>query len=587
MKTTRLLQITLALVLTIGLMVAVVSPAMAQSPVTAEVDRNRLSTSETLTLSIAISGGNAGSPQMPMLDGFQVVGNSKSTQISIINGKMSTQAVYYYVLQPTQSGTLTIPGIPVTIDQQTYITQPISVEVTQATAPTAPQQNAPVNPTEPTSEEFSGQDVYVEAEVDNPAPYVGEQITHTFRFYRAINLYGQPSYEGPSFNGFWNENETQQVDYDISIGNRLYRVVELTTVLFPTSAGEHTIDTAALTIPGSLFTQGTRLATEPITVNVLPLPVPAPDGFHGAVGQFSIATSLDADQVKVNEPVTLKVEVSGRGNLSTLPDPEMPVLNNWRAYESTSTVNSQLNDGRVQGSRITEQLMVPGNAGEFTIPSISYTYFDPEQGDYQTVNSEAMIVHVSEGAATGLAPGLGADPSVVSQPVETQSDDIRHIKAIPETLGLAKKPLIASWAYWSLWLLPIGAVVVDFAWQRRKRFQAENPDLVRSSRAQKKAFGVLSQTRKEKSDPYTAIGVALTGYLSDRFNQSVTGLTHTDLGVLLTEKGVPPSLIKQLKEALTFSEMGRYAPSAVENVTADQMISGTRRLIARLEKVLH
>lgn len=587
MKTTRLLQITLALALAVGLMFAVESPAVAQSPVTAEVDRNRISTSETLTLSITISGGNAGSPQMPMLDGFQVVGTSRSSQISIINGKISSQAVYYYILQPTQTGTLTIPGIPVTIDQQTYITQPIIVDVTQGAAPAAPQQNAPVNPTEPTSDEFRDQDVFVEAEVDNPTPYIGEQITHTFRFYRAINLSGQPSYESPSFNGFWHENETQQVDYDINIGNRLYRVVELTTVLFPTSAGEHTIDTAALTIPGSLFTQGTRLTTGPITVNVLPLPVPAPDGFHGAVGQFAIDTSLDADQVNVNEPITLKVEVSGRGNLSNLPDPELPVLNNWRGYESTSTVNSQLYDGQVQGNRITEQLMVPGTAGEFTIPSISYTYFDPELGDYQTVNSVAMVVHVSEGAAAGLAPVSDADLNIGSQPVEIQSDDIRHIKAVPETLENAEKPLIASWAYWSLWFLPIGAVVVDFAWQRRKRFQTENPDLVRSSRAHKKAFGVLDQARKEKSDPFAAIGWALTGYLSDRFDQPVTGLTHTELDVLLAEKGVPPSLIKQIKEVLTLSEMGRYAPTAGENVTADQMIATTRRLIARLEKVLH
>ncbi len=298
MKTTRLLQITLALALAIGLLVAAVYPAMAQSPVTAEVDRNRLSTGETLTLSITISGGNAGSPQMPMLDGFQIVGTSRSSQISIINGKMSSQAIYYYVLQPIETGILTLPGIPVVIDQQTYITQPITVEVTQGTAPAAPQQNAPANPTEPISEEFNGQDLYVEAEVDNPTPYVGEQITHTFRFYRAINLSGQPSYEGPNFNGFWNESETGQIDYDITIGNRLYRVVELTTVLFPTSAGEHMIDAAALTLPGSLFTRGTRLTTEPIKINVQPLPVPAPEGFHGAVGQFSIATSLDTDQVK-------------------------------------------------------------------------------------------------------------------------------------------------------------------------------------------------------------------------------------------------------------------------------------------------
>ena len=117
-----------------------------------------------------------------------------------------------------------------------------------------------------------------------------------------------------------------------------------------------------------------------------------------------------------------------------------------------------------------------------------------------------------------------------------------------------------------------------------------------AKRLRKRGFDVLAVSsgleaievaRKEKFDPYAAIGEALTGYLGDRLNQPVTGLTYNELGGLLAEKGVPPSLIKQVEEALTFSEMGRYAPTAGEAVTAEQMIDATRRLIVRLEKVLH
>jgi len=582
MKITKFVQIGLALALVFGLTIAVASPAFAQSPVIAEVDRNRLSTGETMTLSITVSGGNAGQPEMPMLDGFQIVGTSRSSQTSIINGNVSSQTVYYYMLQPVQTGTLTIPGIPVVVDQQTYVTQPITVEVTQGNAPAAPQQNAPMNPTEPTSGEFNAQDVFVEAEVDNPTPFVGEQITHTFRFYRAINLFGQPAYEAPGFSGFWNESETQQVDYDVTIGNRVYRVVELKTILFPTSVGEHTIEPTVLTIPGSFFTQGTRLTTESLVVNVQPLPEPSPESFHGAVGQFRIATSLDTASVAVNEPVTLKVEVTGTGNFSTLPDPEMPVLSDWRAYESTSTVNTNEQDGKILGSRITEQLMVPGSAGAFTIPAIRYTYFDPELGDYTTISSEPMKVLVSEGTPQGFAPQVPADSS--GQPATVAADGLRSIKATPEDMDDGEKPLTASWVYWSLWLLPVGAVAVDSAWQRRKRFRANNPDLVRSSRAQKKAFGVLDKARKEKTDPYAAIEQALTGYLSDRFNQPVAGLTQAELNALLAEKSVGPPMIAQISELLTLSDMGRYAPVNEIHATPDKMFKATQQLITQLEK---
>ena len=117
-------------------------------------------------------------------------------------------------------------------------------------------------------------------------------------------------------------------------------------------------------------------------------------------------------------------------------------------------------------------------------------------------------------------------------------------------------------------------------------FRAENPDLLRSSRAQKKAYGVLAQAHKDHADSYAAIGVALTGYLCDRFGQPVIGLTQTELGAFLAGKGVPPSLIKQVQELLTYSEMGRYAPSAGAEATPNKMIAATRRLISRLEKVV-
>lgn len=584
MKITKFVQIGLALALVFGLTVAMASPAFAQSPVTAEVDRNQLLTGETLTFSITVSGGNAGQPEMPILDGFQIVGTSRSSQTSIINGNISSQTVYHYMLQPVQSGTLNIPGIPVVVDQQTFITQPITVEVSQGTAPSAPQQNAPVNPTAPTSRGFNGQEFFVEAEVDNPTPFLGEQITHTFRFYRAVNLFEQPAYEGPSFRGFWNEGEPQQVDYDVTIGNRLYRVVEITTKLFPTSVGEHTIESSALTIPGSLFTQGTRLTTGPEVVNVQPLPRPAPDGFHGAVGQYTIATSLDTSEVTVNEPVTLKVEVAGTGNFSTLPDLEMPVLNNWRSYESKSTINTKDQNGQIHGSRITEQLMVPGSAGEFTIPAIHYTYFDPELDDYVKISSESMVIHVSEGAVQGVIPQVPVEPG--EQSVITVTDDIRSIKAAPESFGIAEKPLITSLVYWSLWLLPIGALIADIAWQQRQRFRLEKPDLVRSSQAEKKALEVLNQARKERSDPYSAIGQALTGYLSDRFNKPVIGLTQTELGDFLGGKNVPLSMVEQIKEMLSLSEMGRYAPRKEINTTSDKMFKAAQQLISRLEKLL-
>ena len=319
------------------------------------------------------------------------------------------------------------------------------------------------------------------------------------------------------------------------------------------------------------------------TLDVRPLPEPAPEGFHGAVGNFTIATSVETDRLAVNEPVTLQVVVSGEGNISNLPDPEIPVINNWRSYESTSTVDTQTQNGRVTGSRTIEQLMVPGSAGEFSIPGITYTFFNPQTDAYETVSNNPIAIHVAEGAVDASLPQNSPGNDA---PIEWPDNDIRHIKAAPESLEVAQRPLVASPEYWLFWLFPVGALVIDMAWQRRKRYLSQNPDLVRSSKAQKKAHQLLVQARKQKTDPFTAIDQALTGYLSDRFNHPVSGMTQVDLVDFLVQNGVPPSLTRQITETLMLGEMGRFAPAAGNQGTADEMFKETEQLIARIEKVL-
>ncbi len=174
-----------------------VAPGYAQGNgvITASVDRTRLSTDETLTLTVTLNtnGSNPPNPTLPSLEGFTIVGSGTSSQISIVNGAMSTQLIYSYRLQPYATGDLVIDPISVTLNGQTYSTEPITVQVTQGTGtpPTAP----PSNPTAPTSTEFRGQRYFIEAEVDNPAPFLGEQVNYIFRLTHSAD----PSMRRPPF----------------------------------------------------------------------------------------------------------------------------------------------------------------------------------------------------------------------------------------------------------------------------------------------------------------------------------------------------------------------------------------------------
>lgn len=576
----------LKLLMMAGILALSAATAVAQSPVTATVDRDAISTDETVTLSITITGSGASRPTLPDLDGFQVVGTSSASQFSIVNGAFISQATYRFILQPTRAGELTIPAITVSVGGQSYTTDPITVTVAQGSGQGSGQGTAspPADSGEAAAPgELSGQDFFVEAEVDNPTPYLGQQVVYTFRFYQAVSLLGQPGYDSPDFVGFWNQQGTQQQQYTVRVSGRTYRVTALQTILFPTSAGEHIIEPAVLQLPGSLFQAGRTLRSEPVTVTVRPLPDPTPDGFSGAVGQLNITATAEPTSVVINEPVTLRVTVSGQGNIETLPDPALPEPAGWRAFESTSLVNTQLEDGRLTGSRVYEQLLVPTEAGTFTIPAIPYAYFDPEAGAYRTVTTEPLTVIVAEGVADTPIPAV---PGVAQETVAQLETDIRHIKPVPPVLESAPAPLPERPSYWLMWLLPVLAIAVDWAWQRRQAFRAQNPGLVRRSQAHKKARRILSRARKQALDPHTAVAQALTGYLGDKLDLPVSGMTQAALAAELEARQVDDALLSRLQALLAWSEMGRFAPVSRDGETAVDAVQDAEKLIAALERVL-
>ncbi len=586
-------------------------PALAQSPLSATTDRTSLTTDDTLTLSVSVSGD--GQPVLPSLAGFNLLSSGTSSQISIINGAMSSQVVYTYILQPAQPGQLTIEPITLQQNGQSYTTAPITVQVTPGTGrPSAPPA-MPQMPAMPPGlqqffnnsglggldpfDAFGGRDPFdqsqaepgfVEAEVSNAAPYVGEQIVYTFRYYQpAGNIFGaldQPQFAPPAFSGFWSEGDSQQRQYQAQDKEgRPYSVTELNTVLIPTKTGELTIESGRLVTSGGFFSRGAELTANPLTVSVQPLPAGAPATFNGAVGQFDISATTDTAATTINEPVTWQVTLNGRGNIQTLANPQWPDLPNWRSFESAATVNSQVVDGQLAGSRRYERLLVPQAAGDYTIPALEFSYFNPSTGQYQTISTQPLPVTVApaeNGAApqAGLpAPAPGGDAAAGSTPA---------LKPV-SSLERAAAPLTGSPLYWLAWLVPLLGLVGNFAWQRRQTFWANNSELARSSKAARQARQALSHTRQQQGDElYRQAGQLLTTYLADKLNQPVLGLTRASRTELLQQRGLPPTLIERVNTCLTDAEQGSYSPAAAGPDHAQNLLTEIDRLILELETAL-
>ena len=605
-----------------------VMPAYAQAGdiVWAEVDATILSTDETVVLTVYVNSdaGRAAQPVLPPLDGFEVLRRSSGNQISIINGVRSNNTYYIYELHPLREGILTIDTIVVEVGGLPYTTAPINIQVTQGTGqiqpgsqPQSPFQNffnmpgfptmpgfpnlpsilgnpdfpsiqnveiLPMSPSEAPAD-LNQYNYYVEAKVDKGNPYQGEQIIYTFRFYRAEDLTDQPTYQKPAFTGLWSHPELQKAEYSLKTGGKSYRVSEVQTILFPTVAGEVTIDPATLTIPDGFFTRGGTLTTQAVNINVKPLPSGAPQGFQGAVGKYEISGTIDTNDTMVNETINMKVLVRGQGNIETQSELDWQETPQWRAFDSQAVTETQFEEGVLSGARLYERTLVPTTAGRFTLPAIEFSYFDPETENYITTSTNPIDVSVSPDPGSSQVSSLVDNNGIPNLDLSPGMTELRPIKTSGTMQDFSSTLLTQKTGYWLLWIVPLLFLVGEFGWQRRQKSIHDNPDIQRNKKAARKAHQELRKARKDPMDARNAAGRILNQYLADKLNRSVVGQTHTSLSEFLLARGIDPGLVERAQTCLMLAEIGQYAPQSGQAYSSD-LLDETEKLISQLEKVL-
>ncbi len=556
----------------------------------ASVDRTALSTDEVLTLEVVLSGSfkTSGQPQLLPLDDFSVVSASQSTQFSIVNSQYSSKVVFTYRLRPLKTGDLAIPAISVQVSGNTYYTNPIAIKVTGGSAlpTTAPGDQTPQATKVP--EELAGQDFYVEAEVDNPSPVAGQQIVYKFRFYQAVNVFRQPSLLWPDFTGFLHYNLSPDNQYHHQAGGQQYLVTEVRRALFPTTQGELNIEPAALTVPGGLFNRDVYLQTKSVPVNVSPLPQGAPADFAGSVGQYKIDASVEPVESRVNEPVVLKIRISGAGNVNLLPDPTKKITDElsteWRVYNPQVTTNMGQSGDVIRGEKVFEFPLFPKTEGDLAIPPITFSYYDPEAKAYRQVITDPISVNVAPGDPESTDNAGGGKQDIV-----VKGGDIRHIKPAPTGVIISHPSILSQPLYWIGWAIgPIAALGL-WQWHRRRSYLEDNIAYARSRRAYRSTRKKLARARKiGETDPlatYAAVSKAITSYLGDKFNMPVAGLTRDVIRQTMASRALPDEEIDRTLFYLEWADSGRFAPAA-SGEDAEALMEGADSLIKDLENMM-
>jgi hypothetical protein len=233
----------------------------------------------------------------------------------------------------------------------------------------------------------------------------------------------------------------------------------------------------------------------------------------------------------------------------------------------------------VYGTRRFERLIVPSQPGETTFPSISFSYYDPQAGEYRTLKTDPIPITIQPGEAE-FPPLVVLGPD--KQPIELVSGDIRHIKPVPTSLESAGGSLLNRSLYWAFWVLPVLIVGGVWIWQSRRQRLLIDIGYARSQRARRVAQKILARADQAGVDGYAAAQRALLGYLSDKLNRPTVGLTTEDLISLLYQHKLNPTLVKRVQATLSQIETGRFAP--IEETAVQSLIAETQKLINDLEK---
>ncbi|GAE19431.1 BatD [Bacteroides pyogenes DSM 20611 = JCM 6294] len=416
----------------------------------------------------------------PSIKGFEVLmGPSRSQQSStqIINGNMtSTSSITYtFILMATAAGEYSIPGASVIADGNQLVSNSIKIKV----LPQEQGGNRGQASGTARSSSVSNQDLFITATASKTNVYEQEAFVLTYKIYtREPNLQLNNA-KLPDFKGFHSQEiempanaRWSQEHYN---GRNYSTAVYRQFVLFPQQSGKLFIEPAQfqMTIgkaiqsddPFEAFFNGgsnileirKNIVTPRISIDVHSLPANnKPANFTGGVGEFSISSSINNEKLKTNDALTVKIVISGTGNLKLISSPEVKFPNDFEIYDPKTDHQVRLTRDGLTGNKIIECLAIPRHAGTYKIPAISFSYFDIRSKSYKTLHTEEYTVKVEKGA--GNANQVIAN-FTNKEDLKVLGEDIRYIKQNEVTLVPKGHFFYGSMRFWLFYIIPTLALL--------------------------------------------------------------------------------------------------------------------------------
>ncbi len=552
----------------------------------------------------------------PEFDNFDLLGgpsSSSSSSVQIINGKMtqSVEISYTYYLQAEKEGKYEIGAATATVKKKAYKSDPITVEVVKGSAPQQQQQSSSSSQSQQSSSQgdaqISGDNLYIRVLTNKTRTYQGENLVATIKIYSKVNIGGLENFEIPTFAGFYKQEieipELSQLTRENVNGEIFYTGVLKQYLLFPQKSGDITIEPASLDVlvqqrvqsrSRSIFddffgpqvqTFRKNIKSKPIIIKVSTLPQSAPESFKNAVGEYKFSTTIDKTEAVTNDAITLRVNVTGSGNLKLLDEPEVNLPPSLESYDPKINLNVRNTANGAAGSKTFEYLIIPRTAGNYRIAPIEFTYFNPSTKKYITETSEEINLSIEKGngdAASTVISGLSKED------VKFIGKDIQFIKQGNPKIRPMNKIFFSTRPFYFVYGIAVILFGLITIIQRERIKRNANVSLVKNRKANKlanKRFKVAKNALKEnkKEQFYEELVKGLWGYLGDKLTIPVADISREKAKIEFDNLDIDDELQDNFFEVIDNCEFARYAPVS-EGEQMNEDYQKAVNLISKLEQ---
>ena len=522
-----------------------------------------------------------------------LAGPSQSTSSStqIINGQVSssTTVTLTYTCVADEEGEIELDGATITADGKQLTSNKLSITVLPKDSNSQSQggQGSGSGRQQSSgtgSSQISSDDLFMLATVDKTTVYEQEALLLTYKVYVApsVTLTSLGNRMPDLKNFHVQEVELpQQKEFQLEHYNgRNYRTMLWSQyVLFPQHSGE--LEIPSTTYEGIVsqpvestdvfdfffnagrYTEVKKdLVTRSIKVNVKPLPQGKTSAYYGGVGDFSISSTISSTDVTANDAVTVRVILSGTGNLKLIKTPEIKFPQDFDIYDPKVENKYTIKGGRQTGNKVYEYLVIPRHAGTYTIPALEFQYFDTKSGAYKTLKTDEYTLNVAKGQGGGESQTSVS--YVNKEDLKYVGQDVRF-HSTPVNLKSDEGQFYGSLLFWLCLALPLVLLLVLIAISRKRIADSANVAKVRVKKASSVATKRLKTAHKlmkegRKNEFYDEMMRALYGYFSDKLAIPVAELSKDNIGAELKRHNIQEEPVKQVIGLLDDCEFARYAP---------------------------